>query len=320
MVKTQTAPAPTLTSAKLPEAAPVANQLAPIDAIRVGLEKMTPNLSVALPKHIPVERFKRVILTALNLTPDLLNADRRSLFNAATKAAQDGLLPDGREGALVIFKEKDKKTDQYVKKVQWMPMVQGIIKKMRQSGEISGITAHVVYKNEFDQGRFKYVITEGEERLHHEPILVGERGPAVLVYASAKLKDGTIQHEPMPLADVEKARKVSRTGASDYGPWSQWWDEMARKTAIRKLSKYLPVSAEDHRAMDRDIAEADFHVVGDDAPHGPQPQSIEAARQLGGPAEPETPHDADTGEVIEATAEPELPAPDDYSDIPQRTS
>src|SRR5690349_12093399 len=83
-----------------------ANQLAPIDAIRVGLEKMTPNLALALPKHIPVERFKRVILTALNLNPDLVGADRRSLFNAAQKAAQDGLVPDGREGALVIFNDR----------------------------------------------------------------------------------------------------------------------------------------------------------------------------------------------------------------------
>lgn len=294
--KTMQATLPPQTISAPPETPAPANQLAPIDAIRVGLERMTPNLTQALPKHIPVDRFKRVVLTALNLTPDLVQADRRSLFNAATKAAQDGLLPDGREGALVIF--NDRKSGK--KMVQWMPMVQGLIKKMRQSGEISSITAHVVYKNEFDQGRFKYVITEGEERLHHEPILVGDRGPAVLVYASAKLKDGTIQHEPMPIADVEKARKVSRTGNSEYGPWAQWWDEMARKTAIRKLSKYLPVSAEDLRAMDRDIAEADFHVVADDAP-AQQPQSLDAARMLGGPSEPETPHDAETGEVTEQT-------------------
>jgi recombination protein RecT len=294
MAKTQTTPAPTLTTAPSPEPQP-ANQLAPVDAIRVGLEKMTANLAVALPKHIPVERFKRTVLTALNLNPDLIGADRRSLFNAATKAAQDGLLPDGREGALVIFKERDTGR----KMVQWMPMVFGIIKKLRQSGEIASITARVVYKNEFDQGRFRYVIAEGEERLEHEPILVGERGPAVLVYASAKFKDGTIQHEPLTMEDVAKARKVSKTGQKEYGPWSQWTDEMMRKTAIRRLSKYLPLSAEDQRMLDRDLAETDWEAQKQDAIAAAQPQSLDAARMLGAPTE-ESAHDAETGEIVEA--------------------
>jgi recombination protein RecT len=298
--KTTQATQPAPTTLAQPETPQPANQLAPIDHIRAGLEKMTPNLAVALPKHIPVERFKRTVVTALNLNPDLLDADRRSLFNAATKAAQDGLLPDGREGALVIFKEKDKATGSFNKKVQWMPMVFGIIRKLRQSGEIASITARVVYKNEFDQGRFRYVISEGEERLEHEPILVGERGPAVLVYASAKFKDGTIQHEPLTMEDVSKARKVSRTGDKEYGPWAQWTDEMMRKTAIRRLSKYLPLSAEDNRMLDRDLSEAvdtDFEVQKKAAIAAPQ--SLDAARLLGAPAE-EPPHDAETGEVIEA--------------------
>lgn len=272
-----------------------ANQLAPIDLIRTGLDKMTPNLALALPRHIPVERFKRTVLTALNLNPDLVSADRRSLFNAAQKAAQDGLLPDGREGALVIFKERDTGK----KNVQWMPMVFGIIKKLRQSGEIASITARVVYKNEFDQARFRYVIDGGEERLSHEPILVGERGPAVLVYASAKFKDGTIVHEPLTMEDVKKARSVSKTGNKEYGPWTQWTDEMMRKTAIRRLSKYLPLSAEDQRTLDHDLAEpTEFQELKQEAIAS---QSIAAARRLGAP-EPETPHDAETGEVIEAEA------------------
>lgn len=275
---------------------PAKQELAPIRAIHQGLEKMTPNLALALPKHIPVERFKRTVLTALNLNPDLIGADRRSLFNAATKAAQDGLLPDGREGALVIFREKDKTTGSFNKKVQWMPMVFGIIKKLRQSGEIVSITAHVVYKNEFDQARFRYVIDEGVERLSHEPILVGERGPAVLVYASAKFKDGTVQHEPLTMEDIAKARKVSKTGDKEYGPWTLWTDEMMRKTAIRRLSKYLPLSAEDRRALDRDLAETDFEEQKQEAIEAAK-QSVAAAAMLAGPVDDVI--DAETGEVAE---------------------
>lgn len=75
----------------------------------------------ALPSHITPERFQRVVVTAVNLNPDLLRANRLSLLNACAKAASDGLLPDGREGALVIFG----------KDAVWMPMVSGIIKKAR---------------------------------------------------------------------------------------------------------------------------------------------------------------------------------------------
>jgi recombination protein RecT len=296
MAKTQTASAVTQPTTSAPPEP--ANQLAPIDLIRTGLEKMTPNLVQALPRHIPVERFKRTVLTALNLSPDLLGADRRSLFNAATKAAQDGLLPDGREGALVIF--KDFKSGKQL--VQWLPMTFGLIKKIRQSGEIASIAARVVYKNEIDQGRFKFLISEGEERLIHEPILWGDRGEPMLVYATAKFKDGTVQHEPMTKADVYKARGVSKSAGKEHSPWNKWEDEMWRKTAIKRLVKYLPLSAEDQRlrsamARDNEVPSADFEVVTAGTPSPSQPQSLDAARMLGGPAEPD--HDADTGEVIE---------------------
>lgn len=295
---------------------PQAKEISPIVAAGNGLIAMRDKFKASLPKHIPVERFERTVITAMNLNPELAAADRRSLFNAATKAASDGLLPDGREGALVIF--NDRKTGK--KMVQWMPMVAGIIKKLRQSGEIASIAARVVYQGEIDAGRFKYIIDDGAERLTHEPMLWGDRGKAVLVYATARFKDGTVQNEPMTMADVEKARAVSRTGKSEYGPWAQWFDEMARKTAIRRLAKYLPLSAEDNRLLGRDEeAPTDFELIKQDAIANAQPQSLDAARMLGGPAEPEPDgHDPETGEVIDAETQPV--APDDYSDLPQRTA
>src|SRR3546814_9174090 len=84
-------------------------------------------------RSIPVEKFHRVAVTAISSNPDLLNVDRTSLFGALMKAAQDGLLPDGREGAIVPFKGK----------ASWMPMVAGIMKKVRNSGEIEIGRAHV---------------------------------------------------------------------------------------------------------------------------------------------------------------------------------
>ena len=237
-----------------------------MQAVVYQLQQIRPQIALTLPTQIKPESFERVIITAINRTPALLQADRRSLFNACHAAAQDGLLPDGREGALVIFKSKVKDEqgrEKWIDKVQWMPMVFGIIKKLRQSGEIAAVSARVVYAEEVKQGKFKFIVDEGIERLTHEPILVGERGEPVLVYATARFKDGTVQNEPLTMADVEKVRKVSKSKDKDgnsYGPWKDWFEEMARKAAIRRLSKYLPLSAEDRRTVERDDEPTDFEV------------------------------------------------------------
>lgn len=213
---------------------------------------MRPQLAVSLPSHIKPERFERIVLTAVNNDPDLISADRRSLFNACMKAAQDGLLPDKREGALVIFKDKTGK-----KLVQWMPMVFGLIKKIRQSGEIDSIGARIVYQKEIDDGRFRFVIEEGKEKLYHDPMLWGDRGEKVLVYAYARFKEtGTVEYAPLHRKDVEKRRKVSRAG--DRGPWVDWEDEMWLKTAIRAIAKRLPLSAELLDSIQREAEPTEF--------------------------------------------------------------
>lgn len=202
------------------------NTTAPAPTFNEQLDKMKGQVGAALPPHIPVERFMRVVLTAVRGNADLLNADRQSLFEACMKAAQDGLLPDSREGALVIFG----------KKVQWMPMIGGILKKVRNSGELVSIAAHVVYEND----HFEYVLGD-EERIEHRPAM-SDRGKPVLVYAIAKTKDGGIYREVMTVDEVEKVRSVSR--AKNSGPWSNWWGEMAKKTVFRRLSKRLPMSSD----------------------------------------------------------------------------
>jgi len=201
-------------------------------------EAMSGGVAAALPPHIPVERFMRVVLTAVNGNADLMGADRTSLFEASMKAAQDGLLPDGRDGALVIFntKVKDGGREVWIKKVQWMPMIGGILKKIRNSGELKTISAHVAYEND----AFTYILGD-EEKIEHAPA-IGDRGKPRLVYAIAHTKDGGIYREVMTIQDVEKVRAVSKTGAS--GPWKDWWEEMARKTVLRRLAKRLPMSSD----------------------------------------------------------------------------
>lgn len=222
----------------------------PEAVMREQLTQMESQIGMALPAHIPVERFIRVVLTAVNGNPDLLNADRKSLFAAAMKAAQDGLLPDGRDGALVVYKTKDKSSGSFVAMVQWMPMISGVLKKVRNSGDLASIAAYVVYEND----EFTYVLGD-EERIEHRPAL-SDRGKPRLAYAIAKTKDGGVYREVMTVDEIEKVRSVSR--AKDNGPWVQWWGEMARKTVLRRLAKRLPMSSDLDDLIRRDDSLYDF--------------------------------------------------------------
>jgi recombination protein RecT len=252
-------------------------RLAPQAQVRKDLTDMGDQLKMALPSHVSVEKFQRVAMTAIQSDPDLLLADRRSLFGAITKAAQDGLLPDKREGALVIFtnkiKGKDGARDEYVKAVQWMPMVAGILKKVRQSGEISGISAHVVYEAD----DFVHRLGDDESIEHNPPALGAPRGKPVGAYAVATLRDGFKIREVMDLAQIERVRAVSKTG--QYGPWKDWWDEMARKTVIRRLSKRLPMSTDIESVINDPATDAAFAEGTAAIMAAPQP--LTAAALLG---------------------------------------
>lgn len=216
---------------------------------------MESQFSLALPKHMPVERFMRVVLTAVNGNPDLLDADRASLFEAAMKAAQDGLLPDGREGALVIYNTKVSRPgdkDRWIKKVQWMPMVAGIMKKARNSGEIALITAGCVWGGD----KFRYWIDDDGEHIFYEPGEKQDFNVFVAAFAMAKLKDGTIYALRVTPTDVEKMRSASK--AKDGPAWKNWYDQMAQKGAIRRLAKRLPMSSDLDDLIRRDDELYDF--------------------------------------------------------------
>lgn len=219
----------------------------PVQVIRQTMTQMAPEFKAALPAHVPVEKFTRVALTAIQNNPDLMNADRRSLFGACVRLAQDGLLPDGREAALVIFNTKDRSTGGWTKAVQAMPMIAGVLKKVRQSGEVAKVSAQVVYENDHFVVRYGF----DEDVEHNPPALDKPRGKPIGAYATAVLKDGSQLLEVMSLEEINKVRNVSRS--KDKGPWVDWWDEMARKTVMRRLAKRLPMSTDlEEQIFDRD--------------------------------------------------------------------
>lgn len=266
------------------------NALSPIDTMRSTLTRMQPEFSAALPPQISPDKFIRTTLTAIQMQPELLNADRRSLFGAVMKSAQDGLLPDGREAALVIFRSKSGPM------VQYMPMVGGLLKKLRNSGELASISAQVVYERD----QFDYVLGD-EEKIEHKPCLFGERGDPIAVYAIAKTKDGAVYREVMSVEEVEKVRSVSRSG--NGGPWTTWWGEMAKKTVIRRICKRLPSSAD----LDQVIAHdnENYDLRREPTKQAPNPMDrLRAAIQIDEDATPEvTPEEEQVDEGASPVAD-----------------
>jgi recombination protein RecT len=256
-----------------------------ISDLRSSLGKMQREFETALPSQIPADRFIRTIVTAVQMEPTLLEADRKTLIGACMKAASDGLLLDGREAGLSVYKSRDTG----IKTVSYMPMVGGILKKIRQSGEISSIRAHVVYEGD----EFDFELGD-DERIQHKPNLAQQDKP-LAVYAIAKFKDGDIQREVMSYSQIQKIR-AKATGIGKRC-WDSEWGEMAKKTVIRRLAKRLPSSSELDQVFQSD---ADINRV---TVHEPVPQ-IEAAsgnivedlnRQISAAPDPEPV----TAEVVE---------------------
>ncbi len=228
--------------------------ITPIDALKKDIRSMEPQFKAALPAHISAEKFTRVAITALSTSPGLASCERNSLFAACMRAAQEGLLPDGREAAIISFSNK----------ATFIPMVSGILKKVRNSGELSSITAQIL----FEKDKFKYWVDSDGEHLEHEPNLFSDRGSEIGVYALAKTKDGGVYIEVMTNQQIEQIRQSSKS--KDSGPWKQWAGEMAKKTVIKRLSKRLPMSTDLDNLL-RVEDEAD--VIGE--LHAESPQSNE---------------------------------------------
>lgn len=189
-------------------------------------------VALAVPEGVSSRQLLRAAMTAVLENPDLgaLNL-RATLLQATLKCAQDGLLPDGREAAFVLYGGRNPK-------VSYQPMIGGLRKIAADHGW--GLTTRVVFENDdFDPDL-------DEARAHHKPPRLGEdRGAPIGAYAVAVHRDGRRELEIMDKADIERVRSVSR--AKDSGPWVEWWERMAEKTVGKRLFKKLGMAATDKR-------------------------------------------------------------------------
>lgn len=288
--------------ASAPPARPLA-EMKPKEQISYLLNQKKGELAKMLPKTLSIERLLKVAQIAATTTPALAQCDVPSLVGAIGQCAQMGLEPNTVLGHAYLVPFNTKRKDPVTKQERWVNSVQviigykGLIDLARRSGQIVSIAAHEVCEND------KFDLVYGlEERLNHTPAM-GERGELVGFYAVAKLKDGGYSFEFMSAHQVREIMKGTQSKGA-YGPWKDHFIEMGRKTAIRRLAKYLPLSIEFQTAValdnqaeagkdqKLDTIDGDFMLVqDDDAPHGEV--------------------DQDTGEITDARSpsSPPVPAP-----------
>ncbi len=199
--------------------------------IRQQLIEMRAQLKAQLPDGIPVERFHGIVMTAVQMTPDLALCERKSLLLSVLRCAADGLYPDGRDAAIVPYNDRKRG----VTVAQYMPMVAGILKRARNSGEITSVSAQAVYEND----HFDYELGD-REVLRHRPAM-GERGALIGAYAIVRTRDGGIYRSVMDKHEIERRRAAS--AAPDSPAWRDWYDEQACKVVLRHCLKRAPQSS-----------------------------------------------------------------------------
>lgn len=167
-----------------------------------------------------------------------------------------------------------------VTEVQVVVGYKGLIDLARRSGHITSLSANIHYS---DDDLWEY--EEGTEaRLRHRPGKL--EGDKLHAYAIAKFKDGGPAYVVLPWAHIMKIRDGSqgwqtakRYGKPTESQWGKYEDEMAKKTAVRTLAKYLPLSLEFMDAVQIDDTRADYRAQSQtiDAPAEPAHQESRAA-------------------------------------------
>lgn len=214
-----------------------------VATVRGLLEKSKNQLAMALPKHLTAERFMRLAMTSFQRNADLLACTPQSLIGAIMESAQLGLEIGGVLGHAYLVPYKLKGGTVVA---QFIPGYRGLVDLARRSGCVSTISATCVYEGEY------FTYSKGLElKLEHRPDLSGKkRGKLTFVYAICVLRDGGKEFDVMSRDDVERIRQ--RAPSPNKGPWVSDYDEMAKKTVLRRLSKLLPMSVETQRAFEID--------------------------------------------------------------------
>ena len=247
------------------------------------IKAMEPAIKKALPSVITPERFTRMVLSALSSTPKLAECSPQSFLAAMMTAAQLGVEPNTALGQAYTLPYRNHGQME----CQFQLGYKGLIDLAYRSGEVSVIQAHTVYENDV----FEYELGM-DPKLRHVPAKA-DRGEAVAYYAMFKTKDGGYGFEVMSVDDVQRhAQRYSKSYGSGTSPWRSNFDEMAKKTVLKRALKYAPLKSDFVRGVAQD--ETIKAELSDEMYAVPDETVFEAeGEEIGSTAV-----DTETGEVI----------------------
>ena len=207
------------------------------------VKAMEKEIAKALPSVITPERFTRMVFTALSTNPKLQQCTPHSFLGAMMQAAQLGVEPNTPIGQAYLIPYKNKGTLE----CQFQLGYKGLIDLCNRSGDIKDIQAHEVYEN--DTFEYEYGL---EPKLKHVPAMK-DRGEVIAYYAVFHTVNGGYGFEVMSKDDVIKqAQKTSQSYGSGFSPWTKYFDEMAKKTVVKKVLKFAPIKTEFFKALSTD--------------------------------------------------------------------
>lgn len=232
-----------------PAVDPAARALATrMQTIKGLAERARQDLAQALPKHMTVDRMLKVFYAAVSRTPGLLECSPLSLLMALMQASETGLEPNTALQHAYLIPRNNKNTRQ--KEAHFMPSYRGLVHLAMQSGKVRALEAVPVYQRDHYINKRTLTGRVFEHEQYVPNILTDDRGayqedasgPLRLVYSIAQLVEAEPSVEIMTRSQIEEIRQ--RSQSPDQGPWVTDFDEMARKTVLRRHSKHLPASTE----------------------------------------------------------------------------
>ncbi|MBR5948243.1 MAG: recombinase RecT [Clostridia bacterium] len=207
------------------------------------IKVMEPEIKKALPSVLTPERFTRMVLSAVSVNPKLAECTPQSFLGAMMTAAQLGVEPNTALGQAYLLPYRNGKTGRT--EAQFQLGYKGLIDLAYRSGEVSIIQAHEVCEN--DEFEYSFGL---DPQLKHIPA-TKDRGAAVAYYAVFKTKDGGYGFEVMSMEDImAHAKRYSKSVSS--GPWVTNFDEMAKKTVLKRVLKYAPLKSDFVRGVAQD--------------------------------------------------------------------
>ena len=257
----------------------VANTNGEKKTMQAYIKSMEGEIKKALPSVITPERFTRMVLSAISTNPKLGSCTPSSFLGAMMSAAQLGLEPNTPLGQAYILPYQNKGNLE----AQFQLGYKGLIDLAYRSGEVEIVQAQIVYEN--DTFECEYGL---EPKLTHIPA-DSDRGNAIKVYAMFKTKSGGYGFEVMSMDDVRThAKKYSQAYGSSFSPWATNFEEMAKKTVLKKCLKYAPLKSDFVRGVVQDGAIK--NEISDDMYDVPNVVIDEGDYTI---------VDTDTGEVVE---------------------